>query len=264
MARSSLKNVMRLLEDANGTVSPEQNFLADLERSIEMDDAKNQRLPSRTYKPSSMQCIRNMYYQVTGAPQDQSSTSYTLIGITSSGGAIHARIQKSVAGMRDNLMDCEWVDVAQFIQDRGLDYLEVRSQSGMETKLFHKSLNMSFMCDGIIKYRGKYYILELKTETTNKFFSRKAVDPKHYNQATAYSLAFDIPDVLFVYINRDILDMKSFLFHVTDDMKMALVGKIEECDRHVALECPPVKPSDASPRFCQYCGYKEICSTEIE
>ena len=47
--------------------------------------------------------------------------------------------------------------------------LEIVGQSGMECKLYHKKLNMSFMCDGIIKYKSKYFIFEFKTETANKW-----------------------------------------------------------------------------------------------
>ena len=69
MARNSLKNVFRLIEQTQVEVPIEQQFLADLERSIEIQSKKDSRVPSQTYKPSSMHCIRNMYFQVTGAEQ---------------------------------------------------------------------------------------------------------------------------------------------------------------------------------------------------
>ena len=93
MARSSLKNVCRLIESATSTLPPEQEFLSDLQRSIEMTDKKNRRTPSQTYKPSSMNCIRNMYYQVTGADCGDSDSSYALIGICNSGTDIHESFQ---------------------------------------------------------------------------------------------------------------------------------------------------------------------------
>ena len=43
----------------------------------------------------------------------------------------------------------------------------------METKLYHKKLNMSFMTDGIIRYKGKYFIFEFKKETSDKFYKEK-------------------------------------------------------------------------------------------
>ena len=161
--------------------------------------------------------------------------------------------------MVNNGLDCEYVSVPDFLQSRGIEDIEVIDATGIETKLYHKKLNMSFLTDGIIKYKGRYYILELKTETSFKWGSRKGVDPKHYNQATAYSIAFGLDDVIFVYINRDILDMKAFMLEVSSDMKNDLIGKITNCDDYVSKGEVPPKPTEASPKFCQYCAYRSLC-----
>jgi len=260
LARGSLKNVCRLIDVVQKEVPVEKAFLNDLERSIEITTDKTARKPSQTYKPSSMNCIRNMYYQRTGADQDNSGSSYVLTNICNVGTDVHERIQKYVVGMKENGMDCEYVDVAKFVRDRGLtDKLDIISQQGMETKLFHKTLQMSFLCDGIIKYKNHYYILELKTEGSYKWTSRQGVDESHYNQGTAYSIAFDIPEVVFVYISRDTLDMKSFLFVPTNEMKQDLIGRIENCEEYVSkLQAPP-KPIDVPKKACNYCNYKSLC-----
>ena len=262
MARASLKNVCRLIEATKNALPPEQEFLMDLKRSIELTDAKNRRKPSQAYKPSSMTCIRNMWYQMTGREQDAGTSNYSLIGICNSGTDIHERIQKAVSQMKTNGIDCEYIDVADFVTKRKLDYLEIVSKNGMETKLFHKELNMSFLCDGIIRYKGHYYILELKTESSYKWQSRKGVDPKHYMQGTAYSVAFNIDEVIFIYITRDVLDMKAFMFVPTAEQKETLVGRITECDEWVSkLICPP-KPDDVPKSACEYCAYKNSCRSE--
>lgn len=259
MARASLKNVCRLIESAKETLPPEQDFLNDLKRSIELTDEKNRRVPSKTYKPSSMNCIRASYYQIMGVESDVSASNYSNIGICNSGTDIHVRIQTAVEQMKENGIDCEYVNVADYVRQRGLDYLNIVSQNGMETKLYHTKLNMSFMCDGIIKYKGHYYILELKTESSYKFANRKDVDPSHYNQGTAYSIAFNIPEVLFVYISRDVLDMKAFMFIPTEDMKQNLIGYIEECDEYVKRMIAPPKSENVLKKVCSYCAYKTQC-----
>ena len=259
MARNSLKGICKLIDQANEKLSPEKSFLADLKRSIEMSADKDKRKPSQTYKPSSMKCIRNMYYQRTGAEPDAELSSYCSVGICNSGSDIHIRIQTAVEDMKKNGIDCEYIDVADFVKSRNLDYLEIVSKSGMETKLFHKTLNMSFMCDGIIRYKNHYYILEIKTEASFKWSNRTDTDPAHYNQGTAYSVAFNLPEVLFLYINRDILDMKAYRFVPTDEMKEELVGNIEDCEGYVGrLICPP-KPVDIPRAVCNYCSYKTKC-----
>lgn len=259
MARSSLKNVMKLIDAAKEILPPEQAFLNDLKRSIELTSFKKKRKPSKTYKPSSMNCIRQSYYQIVGKEPDEGTTNYSLIGICNSGTDIHERIQLAVSLMQTNDIDCGYMDVGEFVKQRNLDYLDIVSKNGFETKLYHKKLNMSFMCDGIIRYKGHYYILEIKTESSYKFMNRKDVDEAHNNQAVAYSLAFDIPEVLFIYINRDVLDMKAFLYTVTDEMKENLIGYIEECDSYINKLVTPPKPETIVKKYCTYCAYKTQC-----
>lgn len=264
MARQSLKNVLRLIDEVKNTLPPEQGFLNDLKRSIELTAGKNKRKGSQSYKPSSMNCIRQMYYIVTGAEPETAGESYTGVGICNSGTDIHQRIQQAVIDMRANDIDCEYINVADYVRSRELDYLEIRKEPDFErgdyeTHLYHKGLNMSFLCDGIIRYKGVYYILELKTENTNKFWTREGVDVSHYNQGTAYSLSLQLPSIIFIYINRDVLDMKSFMFTPTDDMKHELVGRIEECDEHVKTLKVPKKPNDVAKKTCEYCSYRTQC-----
>ena len=263
MARDSLKSISKLLDRANKQVPVEDMFLSDLKRSIEISEDKNARKPSQTYKPSSMRCIRNMYYQVTGVEPDKSDSNYCSIGIRTSGSDIHVRIQMAVEQMKDNGFDCEYIDVAEYVRQRNLEYLDIVSKSGMETKLYHKGLNISFLCDGIVRYKNHYYILELKTEASFKWTQRKGVDPAHYDQGTAYSAMFDIPGVLFVYISRDVLDMKAYLFTPAQEMKDALLSKIRACDVFVNNKTVPPKPVDADRKMCAYCGYKNTCDKEI-
>lgn len=255
----SLKNICRLLDNAKVDVAPERSFLGDLKRSIEMTALKEDRAPSKTYKPSSMNCIRNMYYQVTGHPQDEGYTPYTLVCICNSGSDTHERIQYYVSKMRENGIDCDYVDVADYIKEHNLDYLEVVGKQGNETKIRHKTLNMSLLCDGIIKYKGQYYILEIKTESQYKWQRRGGVDPKHYKQGTAYSLVFGINKVVFLYISRDVLDMKTYMYRPTREAKDELVEQINECDNYVAEGKLPPKPADVPRTVCEYCSYRLSC-----
>lgn len=66
MARTSAKNIFKLIDIANNELPIEQQFLNDLKASIEKSAVKNARKPSQTYKPSSMNCVRQMVYQVLG------------------------------------------------------------------------------------------------------------------------------------------------------------------------------------------------------
>lgn len=263
MARSKvLLNVLNMVDASVQELPVEKQFLNDLKMSIERNDSKGQRKPTQSYKPSSMHCIRNMAYQVTGVEPETSSASSELVGICESGTDRHIRIQDAVAAMKNNNIDCEYCDVGEYVKKHGLtDRLEILSKSGNETKLYHKTLNMRFLCDGIIRYKGKYYILEIKTETSNKFWDQNSVRPEHVLQGTAYAVAFDIDDVIFLYECRDNCSKKVFMLHVTDQMKQDLVGKITECDYYVKNQLVPPKPT-LDKMTCAYCAYANRCKKD--
>lgn len=268
MARKALSNIFNLIDTAKSELPPEQSFLNDLRRSIELTDEKEAREPSKTYKPSGMNCIRQSYYVITGAKADEGTSNCNLVGICESGSDRHERLQQAVMHMKDNDMDCEYINVADFVRMRELTkYLDIVKEPDMvtefETKLYHKTLNMSFLCDGIIKYHNHYYILEIKTESSGKHFQRKGVDPSHYHQATAYSIAFGINEVIFLYENRDTLDKKAFLFEVTNDMKQELMGYIEECDSYIKKLKVPPKPEGVARKTCSYCNYANQCRKDV-
>lgn len=264
MPRSSLKSVMRLIDVANNELPIEQEFLTDLCNSIEKYAEQNSKKPSQTYKPSGMNCVRSMTYQVLGIDPDISHAGYQLEGICESGTDRHIRIQQAIENMNEILdIDCEYINVPDFVKQRNLTDLEIKGQSGMETKLYHKKLNMSFMTDGIIRYKTKYFIFEFKTEMSRKFYDRKDVDPSHYNQATAYSIAFGLDKVLFIYENRDTLDKKAYIRKVTDEMRQDLISKIKYCDSYVEKQKAPPKPLDVTKKACNYCSYKTQCGKDM-
>ena len=241
------------------SASVDSQFLNDLTQSIELTEKKNLREPSKKYKPSSMNCIRNMYFQITGQKVEDIGKSYNSIGIAETGTDRHIRIQAAVSAMRENGFDCDYLDVETYIKENNIEDLDVVRKNGAETLLYNRRYNISFACDGLIKYLGNYYIIEFKTEGSYKFNKRYGVDESHLNQATAYSLSFKLDNVLFVYIDRDTLKMKTFMLHVTDTDRERIISKIDMCNLYVANGGIP--PKEKSYKTCLYCQYKEYCES---
>lgn len=256
---ASVKNIHRLIKSASQAQPVQDAFLADLISCIERYDADQNRTPSRSYKPSSMNCVRNMYFQIMAYPPE-STPNYCLTGMSETGTARHEKIQFYLSIMKDYGYDCEYIDVEVYIKQQGLEDLEVIERKGYEVKLYHKKLNIRFLCDGVVKYRGEYYIFEFKTETTHKEVARQGVAEEHYTQAATYSVCLELSGILFVYENRDNCHKKSYLLEVTDDMKYDLViSKIEDCDSYVKTMIVPPKPVEVAKKTCQYCSYRSAC-----
>ena len=218
--------------------------------------------PSRHYKPSSMNCIRNMYYQVSGADLDtQREDSCDSIGICESGTDRHKRIQFVVSQMRKQGVDCDFIPVKDFIEEKSLP-LQVLSVEEYETKCFDEKRNIVFLCDGIIKYKGQYLVLEIKTESQYKWTGRQCVDPSHYNQAYTYSLEFGIDKVLFLYENRDLCSKKPYILPVTQENRDYIEDRVSKCTEYVNQRVVPPKETNITAKTCQYCQYRTQCKAD--
>ena len=219
--------------------------------------------PSRRYKPSSMNCLRSMYYQIIGADLDkQQQKSSDFYGICESGTDRHKRIQYAITQMKKYGIDCEYVDVESFIKSNNIEHLVVESKEEFETKVYDKNRNIIFLCDGLIKYKGEYYILEIKTESSYKWLDRSYVDDKHLNQAYTYSLELGIDKIMFMYENRDICSKKPYILTVSDENRKFIEDRVSSCDKYVSDGIVPPIDANVTNRICQYCDYKTICKID--
>lgn len=218
------------------------------------------RKENTVYSPSSMYCKRMMFYKRIGEKKDPTIIDPVMIGIQEIGTDRHDRLQKYFESMKDLNLNIEYMDIEKFIKLKEIKGLEVKEKVGMETKLYHPDLTLSFMTDGILRIDDEYFVLEIKTEISHKFNSRKGVDPKHYNQATAYATVFGLDKVIFLYECRDIPEKKIYILEVTEDMKRKFIALIQEVDEDVANMEIPFKVEDT--KSCTYCQYKRECEKD--
>lgn len=257
MARTSLRSILGLVTTEKKP--PNEQFLQDLIYTIEWKDASNPYKPSRTYKPSSMGCLRNMFYQRIGADTDpEGKDEYQGKGMGESGTDRHNRLQHWIASMKDRGIDCEYYRVDDYIREKGIKGVTAKqAPDSLEFKCFHQKLLMSFMTDGILRYRGEWYILEIKTEISMKWYRREDADEDHKRQAAAYCYAFGIDKVIFLYENRDMLSLKSYLVEVSPEtIQKEIVDRIGTCEGYVQRNIVPPRPDGVN---CRWCPYQERC-----
>ena len=252
---AKIKTLLNLIKDKVETLPPEQSFLADLKATVSA--CNPHRKGSKSFKPSSLQCARQNYFVKIDAPLDACMPDYSGQRICETGSSSHESIQYYVSQMQKHGKPCEWVDVETYIRDHGLTYLEIRGKKDFETKLYDTRYDISFLCDGIIRYKGKCYILEIKTETDSKGLYREEADMYHKNQSVAYSLALKINDVMWIYEERNFCVPKTFHTVVTEEDRVKLIMFFEEVLQAVKDMKPPKKCT--SRKTCEYCRYKSIC-----
>jgi len=152
--------------------------------------------------------------------------------------------------------------VSDYVASRPELGLKVISQRGHETKLVHDAYNMSFMCDGLILFRSTLYVLEVKTELARKWHLRTQPAQKAVVQGACYALCLGVPDILYVYENRDTLQKKVFTLHVTDEMTKTLVLDVmEEVNRALETQEPPPRTVDTAE--CKYCMFSHTCGAAL-
>ena len=246
---------MRLFSEPTQSVA--DAFLVELEKSICVDAKPTKDVKSTFYKPSSLNCLRMMYYYRSGTKIDGADRPASSIGILQSGEDRHLRIQRAITHMKQNGFNCEWIDVETYIKGNKLTNLEVVSKKEFETTVHNKELDLLFLCDGIVKINGAYFIVEIKTENSTSFYNRFAVAEEHKHQAACYSLSLNINKVIFIYENRDLCLKKVFLFTVPLALKNEVVGMIERCNEYVEKKELPIR---LVCKYCNYCDYKTKCS----
>lgn len=249
------KTLINLIKDKVDTLPPEQSFLSDLKATVSACNPPRKR--SAHVKPSSLNCLRLIYFDKIQAPIDAYITEYSSQRICETGTNSHEAIQYYVTQMKVHGKDCTYIDVEQFVKERGLTYLEIKRKSGFETHLYDTRYDISFLCDGIILYKGNYYILEIKTETDLKGMDREGADPSHRRQSICYSLSLGINKVMWLYEERNFCVPKTFLTTVTEQERVQLIMDLEFVEQCVKDLNPP--PKCTSRKYCQYCNYKTIC-----
>lgn len=275
MARG-LFSVSNLVKEQEASKNIASLFLKRIEEAIVKLEPDYK--PSIYYKPSSMICLRQMFFTRKGVTPEDEAKSPSFIGICESGSDRHDRIQRVLDQMKQLGMEFEYIDVETYVKEHNLADIEILSKKGMETHCFNKRYNISFFTDGIIKYipENKYFIFEYKTEVSQKFAKRDEEELVHRTQAAAYALSFGIEDTLFVYEDRNFCNKKSFHYNVTEEDKQEkVIKKIKTCEKYLKEDKVPPKVTnkDIDPTFiggqdrltgpsakiCQYCKYKGEC-----
>lgn len=250
MARK-LSKIAKMVAAGNSN-SVEELFINELTQVIE--NTQSNYTPSTYYKPSGVGgCIRKMYFERTGqALQDKAD--HNLIGMGESGTFRHEVLQEYLVRLSNKVGNFKWLDVAEHLAKNPIEGTWVDDsfiKNEYETKCKNDLLQLSFLCDGLIEFEGKLYILEIKTETMFKYTKHDEPYDEHKMQATCYGLSLGVDDVMFVYENRDSFQKKAYTYHITEEMKQQVVDKISLCEAYVEKG---ESPKDfCTSAYCPYC-----------
>ena len=259
-----LDSLVQKIETRNKETDDATYLKNILNEAVVRRNNDNLRKPSKYYSPSGLGgCRRKLYYKRIEAPiDDKQDIIAKNILKGESGTDRHERIQSLMVYMDENYdYDYEWMDIPQFIENRGLDYLEVQGidDTGYEALLLDKRYNLRFRVDGLIKLRSRYYLLEIKTDDTFRWQKRLSVSDYHDMQGICYSLSLGLNKVMYVYEERNEFKKKPIIKEIKESDRKQVIKKIKEVDDYVNRKELPKKDVDK----CMFCLYTNICKKDI-
>lgn len=250
-------DLLKTIKSAEKAKTVGEQFIADLNRYFQL--SKEAYIPSKTIKPSGLGgCYREQWFILRGAERDVGKLETAEnITIQKSGNDTHNRIQNACQDAKSYNIDIVWCDPeeeAKRALAEGINTI-IKRKDGNELLCYNEDYNMNFKCDGIILYRGKKYILEIKSEEYFKFNTRIRPEGKHEFQATAYGICFGIDNVMFVYEDRNLTFRKGYEVTISEEFKTIVKERIKIILAYNKAEITPPKEKDK----CTYCSYKQIC-----
>jgi len=212
------------------------------------------RTPSRTFAPSSMRCKRISWFRLRGVePEPETIVDRSLNFTAQMGTACHQAIQEILS----KKLGADWIDVADYLKEFQPTYEYTCIKNEYETQVeITKPIPIKFAPDGIIFWKGKYWLLEIKTSEYSSFDKLSAPKPQHIDQIKTYATILGIHNVLVLYQDRMYGKLKCYEVTVSDTDMKSTWDIFYDVQRHVEMNIAPEKlPSGdiwCSPSRCRY------------
>lgn len=218
--------------------------------------AKSFELPHKTFAPSSARCLRRSWFRIRGVQPDTPKPDKVLNFTAQIGEACHKIIQQN---LKEALGD-DWISPRAYLAEHPLKYKYELEEGEYETKISIDYPPFRFACDGIIRYKGKYYLLEIKTSEFSSFDKLTDPKPHHIAQVKYYCALLGIRDVLFIYQDRQYGDLKCYELHFSDSDIDGVLDEINYVLEMVAANLPPEKlPTGDAWCAPSQCPYYNVC-----
>lgn len=218
--------------------------------------ARNAEPKHKTFAPSSFRCPRVSWFRLRGVQPDAIKKPDRTMEFSSEiGTACHEIIQRNLK----EALGKDWIEVEDYLKDNpedGAKYDWQLEKSGYETKISISNPPIRFACDGIIRWKGEIYLLEIKTSEFASF--DELTDPKeqHIDQIKCYATLLGIKHVLVLYQDRQYGGLKCFEMTISDSDNRYVLDKfqyvMDMVEANLAPEGLPKGDASCSAALCPY------------
>ena len=230
------------------------DFLDDYDNYLTDKILKEEsRQPSKTFAPSSIRCKRISWFRLRGvSPEQEVHVDKTLNFSAQVGTACHRTIQENL----QSWLGSSWIDVEEYLASSNRPYTYSCTKSGPETNVIITDPPIKFSPDGIIKYKDKLFLLEIKTSEYSSFDKLSDPKPQHVDQIKCYCTLLGINNALVLYQDRQYGDFKCYEANVLNYEMEAMWAMFKEVQDYVTKNiAPPKLPSGdpwCTPAHCRY------------
>lgn len=242
---------------------------ADSSEFLDMyEDARDAKIlseydePSRkTFAPSSFRCKRIQWFRLRGVQPDKPKTADAVLDFTAVvGTALHRMIQEN---LKDALGD-RWIDVPTYIQKYVPNpdkYTCKPSTDSLETLVSLSDPPVSFSCDGIIRWKDEFILLEIKSSEFASWSDLTDPKPQHVDQTKCYCALLNLHRTFFLYIDRQYGGLKCYDVRYPEDVTSKVWSDMKDVhDAAIYHLCPDPLPKGDSWCTEAYCKYYKKCA----
>jgi CRISPR/Cas system-associated exonuclease Cas4 (RecB family) len=215
------------------------------------------------FRPSSYyKCNRQVWYFLKGFPEKINMTSKThrILGV---GTALHEWVQNNILTElnkeSNNFTLLTKFEIPSF-NKKGITFIDEHNSSPIEIKFLDERFThlfpISAMVDGAFEFNNKYYIFEFKTMNSTAYSFLKKPLEDHIKQGAIYSLCLEIPNVMFLYLNKSTEDWKAFNIKYDYKSHDWVKQKLNYLENYVEQD---ILPEREVSKNCSYCPFKKYC-----
>ena len=222
--------------------------------------SRNAEPKHKTFAPSSFRCPRVSWFRLRGVQPDVAPNPDRVMEFAAQiGTACHEVIQENLK----EALGSDWIEVEDYLRDNpdiGQKYDWQLEKERLETKITISNPPVRFACDGIIRWKGKIYLLEIKTSEFASF--DELTDPKsqHVDQIKCYATLLGIRDVLVLYQDRQYGGLKCYEMTISSEDNKKVLDRFQYVMDMVECNLAPDRlPKDDPWCSSSRCPYYRKC-----
>lgn len=242
------------IKQARFNSADSSDFLALYENALDDKILEGEsKTPSRTFAPSQIRCKRVSWFRLRGVQPEQETIVDKSLNFTAQiGTCCHQTIQ----GILSDRLGSDWIDVEAYLKSSGNIYEYVCHKNGYETLIEIKNPPIKFAPDGIVSYKGKLRLLEIKTSEYSSFDKLTEPKPQHIDQIKCYATLLNLHDALVLYQDRMYGNLKCYEVHISDiemnQMRDMFAEVMDYAAKNIAPPKLPAGDRRCTPAMCRY------------